>query len=57
METLSDEEISFDLRKLLQKSVGLEFLPKLKTPIVVTRWQTNKYQNGAYSYRSPRLMS
>ena len=52
METLSDEEIGQDLCKLLEIVLKRK-LPKLRS-INVTRWFSNPYQRGTYSYRSPQ---
>ncbi len=52
METLSDDEIGSALCKLIQKVLPTTKLPPLRA-VVVTRWFTNPYQRGVYSYRSP----
>lgn len=52
MESLSDQTIANQLCDLL-KMVTKKSLPNLKS-VDVTRWFTNPFQLGVYSYRSPK---
>ena len=50
METLTDEEIGQGLSEVLKQAMNVE-VPELKS-INVTRWHTNPYTRGTYSFRT-----
>ncbi len=52
MEALSDEEVGESLCRLLRRALPRAEVSPLRA-VVVTRWFTNPFQRGVYSYRSP----
>ncbi|WAQ96432.1 PAOX-like protein [Mya arenaria] len=54
MESLTDEEIGNTCVSVLRQFLGNRIIPALKS-IRVSRWCSNPYTLGSYSYQTPRL--